>query len=216
MRGVFITIAMFLGGLYALLVFPAVEAGAGGGGHGSCVPTPRDGTDEPVIIEGTCYEPAVLYVEPGANVEWQQRDVIPHNVTLFGGELVGDDAEMSKGDKVSRRFDAPGVFAYYCSVHPSMVGMVVVGDQASPEFGASLSVQTSAEDLRAITDYKEEWLAEFQESNSLPVTLAAGNGKSAEAGDGGGNVPVGLGLIGGALVGLVVAGGGLRFVRRGR
>jgi plastocyanin len=203
----------------ALTVPAAIEAG--GGGHGQCVPAPRDGHGEPVVIEGNCYEPAVLYVQPGAIVEWQQRDVIPHNVTLFGGDLIGSKANMVKGEAVTRQFDGPGVFAYYCSVHPSMIGVVVVGEPASEGFGATLELQTTAQELRAIADYKQEWLTSFQQANPIPgqptSMLDAGKGNNSPGnGTGWGEAAVGLGLFGGLVVGLVAAGGGIRLLRRGR
>jgi plastocyanin len=190
MRRLFVPVALILTGVIVgvTLAAPAIEAG--GGGHGGC--RPREGVNEPVVIKDNCFGPTVLYVETGVTVEWQQQDMAPHNVTLLDGEVVGGDGELYDGDSVSRVFDSPGVFAYYCSIHPMMLGVVVAGDPASAAFSANLSLQTDTE------------------------TTAGGTGQDADAfkgsGSGGGfrwgEAAIGAGLFGGLVVGLVAVGGG--------
>ena len=200
MRRAFIPISLIVTVAFGAFAFVAGDAQAGGGGHGGCAP-PRDGTDELVAIENSCFTPAVLYVEPGATVEWQQRDAAPHNVTLFGGDVVGGEDALYDGDSVTGAFESPGVYAYYCSVHPSMLGVVVAGDPAGPEFGANLTLQTSKEQPQAIQTREER----------QPATKAPLQGKVSEP-DGGikwYEAVLGLGLFGGVLVGLVAAGGGI-------
>jgi plastocyanin len=34
---------------------------------------------------------------------------------------------LDTGGQYSHRFDAPGMYTYYCSLHPRMTGRIVVG-----------------------------------------------------------------------------------------
>jgi plastocyanin len=207
MRRLIVPALLSIGGaLLAVAVgTPVIEAG--GGGHG-CVRAPRDGTDEPVVINESCFTPAVLYVEPDTTVEWQQQDFVPHNVTFFNGDVAGEDHELNDGDTVSQTFDAPGVYAYYCTVHPSMLGVVVVGDPASSEFGAALALQTS--------DSQSQATLENETPPSWAKVTGSAEGVGNDSGARWGEAAIGLGLFGGLLVGLVAVGGGIKLHRRAR
>ena len=189
---------------------PAIEAG--GGGHGCSTP-PRDGAGQHVQIMGNCYSPAVLYVQPGESVTWVNQDDYGHNVVTLDGELLGDQEQffqggqsgLLKGDLLTYTFDALGAFPYYCSIHPSMLGVVVVGDPASLEFGAGLTLQSSDSQSQA------------NPGQETPPSWAKVTGPAERVGnDSGlrwGEAAIGLGLFGGLLVGLVAVGGGLRLRR---
>jgi plastocyanin len=133
------------GGL--LLAAPSLQAG--GGGHGCSAP--REGADEPVFMRASCFTPTILRVETGAEVIWENNDSgAPHNVTLFDGEVVGGDESLTAGESVSHAFASPGVYGYLCSIHPFMLGVVVVSDgggsgAAVRADDASLSLEASAE-----------------------------------------------------------------------
>ncbi|MCK9487112.1 MAG: plastocyanin/azurin family copper-binding protein [Dehalococcoidia bacterium] len=128
-------------GVAALLVAVAAlatasPAQAGGGGcHSTALTT---GSGEAVDMELICFGPTVLYVEPGATVTWTNRDPVDHAVT--GAAMAfGSYDLVAPGGTVSATFNDPGVFPYFCFLHPSMVGAVVVGDADAPatsEFSA--------------------------------------------------------------------------------
>jgi plastocyanin len=176
---------------------PAIEAGGGGGG---CAPRPRDGANEPVVITGMCFTPAVLYVQPGATVDWQQQDATAHNVTLFDGELVGGSQALSPGDTVSRTFEAAGVFPYYCAIHPSMHGVIVVGDPAGPGFAANLALQSSGQ-------------RPTSGAEALPDKV---KGSGTDTGTPWAEAAVAFGLIAALFVGLLAFGGGIKLPHRTR
>jgi plastocyanin len=82
--------------------------------------------------------PPAIRINPGTTVRWENEgrsphDIVPANTTQdFGGSFgVSSDDFRSKAD-YEFRFDKPGVFRYYCSLHGSadkgMIGEVVVGD----------------------------------------------------------------------------------------
>jgi hypothetical protein len=69
--------------------------------------------------------PRVLAAAEGASVTFVNRDAVEHN-------LVGDGwfvDELSIGESVTRKFPI-GTHVYSCTLHPGMVGAVVVGDGA--------------------------------------------------------------------------------------
>lgn len=83
--------------------------------------------------------PSVLRVEPGAAVTFTNRDPAMHN--LFGsGMYVG---ELHAERSVAFRFDDAGVYPYACTIHPGMVGAIVVGDgrRVAPTTRAILPIQ---------------------------------------------------------------------------
>ncbi len=70
------------------------------------------------------FDPPRVTVEKGATVTWTQSDGMPHTVTANDGAFGSD--RLVNGGSFSRTFDEAGTYRYYCSIHPSMQGEVVV------------------------------------------------------------------------------------------
>lgn len=68
------------------------------------------------------YEPAQLTVAAGTEVVWTNNDPAPHTATGDGF----DTGEFGLGESAAVRFDTPGSFPYFCTLHPSMRAVVVV------------------------------------------------------------------------------------------
>lgn len=128
------SLIVIVGALFALLV---PNANAGGGCHGSpSMTTGRADGEVTVPIEGCAYSPAILYVEPGTEVSWVNRDPAPHTVTGIGLSIAGDH-HFSQGQRTeSFRFDDAGVYPYYCILHAGMAGAVLVGDVGADKASA--------------------------------------------------------------------------------
>lgn len=113
----------------------AVVAGAalwGGSGiafaGGGCHQVPTASRGNTVDVTDLCFVSTVLYVKPGTDVTWTNRDSMTH-VVVGVGDMWGDpNISLLQGDTVSYRFDQDGVYPYSCLLHPGMVGAVVVGD----------------------------------------------------------------------------------------
>ena len=85
-----------------------------------------------------CYVPTHFVVDVGTTVTWINSDgAIPHTVTAgnpaIDAESVGEDYPhgfdsgfISGGDSYEHTFDDPGLYDYYCQLHPWMVGTVTV------------------------------------------------------------------------------------------
>ncbi len=77
-----------------------------------------------VGIDNFTFNPGTITVPVGATVEWVNDDDIPHTVVETEGAF--SSAALDTEDKFSFTFTKAGTFAYYCSLHPHMVGKVVV------------------------------------------------------------------------------------------
>ncbi|MHB1500226.1 MAG: cupredoxin domain-containing protein [Candidatus Dormibacteria bacterium] len=72
------------------------------------------------------FVPESLTVPVGSTVEWIWTDQYDqHNVWWVDQELINSPTEGS-GFKWAVKFKAPGVYDYYCTLHPGMLGRVVV------------------------------------------------------------------------------------------
>jgi plastocyanin len=101
----------------------AAPADAGGGGCHA--PGASEGVGSTVETRGACFVPSVLRVEPGATVNFVNRDGIGHN--LSGVNLGGFD-ELGPDAVVTHHFESVGTYPYACNLHPGMTGAIVVGD----------------------------------------------------------------------------------------
>jgi plastocyanin len=65
-------------------------------------------------------------VKPGVEVTWTNHDADAHTVT-FDADGTGSQA-FQNGESYRHTFTAAGTFRYHCSIHPYMVGEVVVAN----------------------------------------------------------------------------------------
>ena len=77
-----------------------------------------------VEISGMHFAPAMLIVEAGTTVTWVNDDTSPHTVTDKG--RVFRSAALDTQDRFSYTFANPGEFTYFCTLHPMMVGKIIV------------------------------------------------------------------------------------------
>lgn len=78
-----------------------------------------------VAVASFLFGPEKVEAKVGQAVNWTNMDDSPHQITLAGpnGKRSG---VMLKGQSQSMTFDAPGVYAYICGLHPNMKGTVEV------------------------------------------------------------------------------------------
>lgn len=125
-----------LSGLMFALAPASPARASGGGGCGDPV-TDEAGTE--VVIKWFCFLPTVLYAEPGDTVTFTNKDRGPHNVG--GANLSWGSFETLRWKRsVSYEFPDEGVYSYVCSLHPGMVGTVVVGDPGPDAADAGVKV----------------------------------------------------------------------------
>jgi len=77
-----------------------------------------------VRVDNFTFAPNELTVPVNGTVTWVNKDDVPHviasNDGLFKSKALDTD------DKYSYTFTKAGTYSYYCSVHPKMVGKIVV------------------------------------------------------------------------------------------
>ena len=77
-----------------------------------------------VMARDFMFAPAALTVTAGSTVTWTNKDDEPHTVVSEAGLF--RSGALDTGDSFSFRFDKPGTYRYTCSIHPRMVGTIVV------------------------------------------------------------------------------------------
>jgi len=87
---------------------------------------PRAEMTSEVVIDNFTYSPVKLTVATGARVTWINHDDVPHTVTSTTKPRLLDSPTLDTDDKFSFVFTKPGVYDYFCAVHPKMTGQVIV------------------------------------------------------------------------------------------
>ena len=78
-----------------------------------------------VTIRGFAFEPARLTISAGSKVTWTNRDEEPHIVVSAGTQFASSPA-LDTDDSYTTVFAKPGTYTYFCSIHPHMVGTIIV------------------------------------------------------------------------------------------
>jgi plastocyanin len=89
------------------------------------VPSVADTTDSTkVIVKDFTFNPTALTVKAGSTVTWTNMDDEPHTVVSDTGMF--KSGGMDTNESYSFKFDKPGTYHFTCSIHPRMVGTIVV------------------------------------------------------------------------------------------
>lgn len=78
-----------------------------------------------VDIRNFGFSPKSVTVPVGTRVVWTNHDEEPHVVTSAGTGFVSSKV-LDTSDSYAVTFSKPGTYAYYCSIHPMMVGTIIV------------------------------------------------------------------------------------------
>jgi plastocyanin len=80
---------------------------------------------EPQIeVKDFMFAPTTLTVSAGAQVTWLNKDDEPHTVVSDTGAF--RSGAMDTNESFSFKFDKPGTYHFTCSIHPRMVGTIIV------------------------------------------------------------------------------------------
>jgi len=79
-----------------------------------------------VSIDNFAFSPAEITIGAGETVVWTNRDDIPHTVTSADTPRAFKSGALDTDGTFTHLFDRPGRFAYFCSLHAHMQGVVVV------------------------------------------------------------------------------------------
>jgi len=90
--------------------------------------------DRVVQISDKTFQPDKLTVKVGERVTWKNGDTEDHTVTDIGrpsepgvqGKSEFDSGVLKPGQTWSYTFTKEGNFQYHCTIHPKMIGVVIV------------------------------------------------------------------------------------------
>jgi plastocyanin len=92
-------------------------------------PAPAGGaTSASIDVQGRAFKTASLEVAKGTAVTWSNKDSFGH--TVSGGtpptKSGAFDGQLAAGGTFSFTFNDTGTFPYFCAIHTSMTGTIVV------------------------------------------------------------------------------------------
>jgi plastocyanin len=77
-----------------------------------------------IVVKDFTFSPTPLTVKAGSTVTWTNMDDEPHTVVSDTG--VFKSGGMDTNESFSYKFDKPGTYHFTCSIHPRMIGTIVV------------------------------------------------------------------------------------------
>jgi plastocyanin len=148
-----------------------------------------------ISMVGNAFLPQVITVTAGSSILWSNRDLVFHTATGFltNVEPVCGTRLVNNAQTCTNRFMTPGVYPYFCTVHPFMLGTVVVASAVSspmaslirPTTGSSfltnslIALEAAASDPNGITNVQffsapdtllgSDTTAPYQQTVSLPA-----------------------------------------------
>ncbi len=114
-------IRLVLGGAGVAVALAAAIPAIGAGGAAVVAAAARTAT---IQIDNFAFSPTALAVTAGTTVTWKNADDSPHRIAAKNGAY--SSAALDTDDSYSHTFATPGVYQYFCSIHPYMVGKIVV------------------------------------------------------------------------------------------
>jgi plastocyanin len=95
-----------------------------GGGQPSSSRRAVEIAPDQIAIDNFAFTPTPRTVTVGTEVTWINRDDVPHVVVDTHGAF--SSKVLDTNQKYTHRFAAAGTYDYFCSIHPTMTGKVVV------------------------------------------------------------------------------------------
>lgn len=104
------------------LAGPALASSTGTGENGAA---DKGSSTYRVEIHDFAFSPKEITVPVGARIVWTNRDDEPHTIVSAAGAFKPSQA-LDTDDSFSAVLDKPGTYAYFCGIHPMMVGKITV------------------------------------------------------------------------------------------
>jgi plastocyanin len=77
-----------------------------------------------IVVKDFMFTPNNLTIKAGSSVTWSNQDDEPHTVVSDAGLF--RSGAIDTNESFSFKFDKPGTYHFTCSIHPRMVGTIVV------------------------------------------------------------------------------------------
>ena len=82
-----------------------------------------------ITIKNFAFDPQTLTVNAGSTVRWVNSDRVTHRIVFIdttGRDTDVDSNPLSASQSWSSKFDKPGTYDYYCTIHTDMKGKIIV------------------------------------------------------------------------------------------
>ncbi len=82
-----------------------------------------------ITIKNFAFDPQTLTVNAGSTVRWVNYDRVTHRIVFIdtaGRDTDVDSNPLSASQSWSSKFDKPGTYDYYCTIHTDMKGKIIV------------------------------------------------------------------------------------------
>jgi plastocyanin len=86
--------------------------------------SPSAWADQTIEIKDHLFAPENVTVAVGTKVTWINHDQDPHTVVDRSKKF--NSGAMDTNDSFSYTFTEPGTYKYFCTLHPMMVGKIIV------------------------------------------------------------------------------------------
>jgi plastocyanin len=77
-----------------------------------------------VVLKNFMFSPLALTIKAGSTVTWKNLDGEPHTVVNDAGLF--RSSALDQNDTYQHKFDKPGVYNVFCSIHPNMRETITV------------------------------------------------------------------------------------------
>ena len=130
-------------------------------------------------LGSNAYSPDNITVVIGVNntVSWTNNDNVDHTATGSGF----DTGIIAPGSSASHTFNSPGTYKYHCSIHPTMVGTVVVINNAAPTSLSSETGSNSPTGTGSVPEFPYQQLAVTLLITALVASYVAVRGRASHA-----------------------------------
>jgi plastocyanin len=122
-------IAIIVGAIVVMVVVGFIgiqfSTTSDGSGDESAAPTSVNESQVTIDMLGYAYHPGNISVPRGAQVTWVNDDNVDHTATEKDN-AAWDTQIIRNGASKTIKFDSPGTFRYYCTIHPYMVATLTV------------------------------------------------------------------------------------------
>ena len=116
-----------------------------------------------------CYLPVHSFADVGQEVTWKNTDKSAHTVTSGTDSPDGffDSSLIMASQNFKHTFDTPGVYPYFCMLHPWMVGTIAVGDSVDFAIAEPVAAPTPVPDNSEVSFLQNQILFLEQENEQL-------------------------------------------------
>ena len=77
-----------------------------------------------IVLKNFHFAPTSMIIAAGTTVTWLNLDGEPHTVVSVDGLF--RSGGLDQNDAFTFTFDTPGTYKFLCSIHPQMIGTIVV------------------------------------------------------------------------------------------